>query len=133
MEWGGGQSDARREEQRQRLSCKTGTDPAKVLPKAAPTPPVCSQCCPPTTELLPPEPFMCPWSWDQHHQHRGAAAGQLPIPIPCQPHLKGCRTRGCPMQQHLAVGIVPPPRAGRCPPWPGWAPGVATQPALFLF
>lgn len=44
-----------------------------------------------------------------------AATGQLPLPIPHQPHLQGCRTGGCPTRRHRVAGGVPPPWAGRCP------------------
>lgn len=59
--------------------------------------------------------------------------GQLPLPIPHQPRLEGCKGGGCPRRKHLIAWGIPLPRAGRCPPHPGWAPGAAAQSALFLF
>lgn len=112
----GGWSDAGREEQRQQLSCKTGTDPARVLPRAAPALPRGTRCRPAQKAAPPsppPEPFIpFPGSRWASPAQRGGCSRVAPPPHPTPAPSQGMQDRGIPNATASC---------GRgCPPSPGW-------------
>lgn len=113
--WGwGGRSDAGREEearaelQNRDAPCQGALEGCTRCLWGRPVPPPPPpQICSPRASFVPPARVRT-----SIVSTGRAAAGRLPLPIPRQLHLKGCRTGGMP-------NATAPPGRG-CPPNPGW-------------
>lgn len=129
--WGkqGGAAGCWEGETEETTELEKGDKPVRAFPRDSPAFPVLSPYRGSVTLQSHSSPSGSGWASPAHGRHSGAA----PTPHPTPSRLQGCRIGGCPRRKHLTAWGIPPPRAGRCPPHPGWAPGAAAQSALFLF